>query len=199
MKRILCIGDSNTWGYDPRSYFGSQYPAEVRWTGLLEQSGWQVINCGMNGMTIPRTQDSPWMRELIQSRLPLSTVAVMLGSNDLLEGAAAETTAGRMERFLACVIESAPDARLILIAPPVMHRGEWVQSEMLIRESARLAGCYREFAGRMGIAFADAGNWNVELTCDGVHFSPKGHAAFARGLTDKLFDLIKNGETGENG
>ena len=28
MKRILCFGDSNTYGYDPRSYFGSQYPAQ---------------------------------------------------------------------------------------------------------------------------------------------------------------------------
>ena len=28
--KILCIGDSNTYGYDPRSYLGDRYPAEVR-------------------------------------------------------------------------------------------------------------------------------------------------------------------------
>ena len=31
--RIICFGDSNTWGYDPRSYIGEQYPRNVRWQG----------------------------------------------------------------------------------------------------------------------------------------------------------------------
>ena len=30
MKRILCIGDSNTFAHDPRSYGGDRYPREVR-------------------------------------------------------------------------------------------------------------------------------------------------------------------------
>ena len=34
-KRILCLGDSNTYGYDPRSYVGGRYPETVRWTGRL--------------------------------------------------------------------------------------------------------------------------------------------------------------------
>ena len=50
--KILCIGDSNTYGYDPRSYLGDRYPAEVRWTDRLNK--WDVINCGVNGMTVPR-------------------------------------------------------------------------------------------------------------------------------------------------
>ena len=35
--KILCFGDSNTYGYDPRSYFGGQYPAQNRWVDLLAQ------------------------------------------------------------------------------------------------------------------------------------------------------------------
>ena len=31
-KQIVCIGDSNTWGYDPRGFGGGRYPAAVRWT-----------------------------------------------------------------------------------------------------------------------------------------------------------------------
>ena len=34
-KRILCIGDSNTWGYIPGS--GERYEKNVRWTGKLAQ------------------------------------------------------------------------------------------------------------------------------------------------------------------
>ena len=52
--RLLCFGDSNTYGYDPRSYGGDRYPPESRWTDLLaESTGWEVVNLGQNGREIP--------------------------------------------------------------------------------------------------------------------------------------------------
>src|SRR5699024_1386873 len=43
--RIICFGDSNTWGYDPRSYIGEQYPRNVRWQGRLAAlPGLDVVN-----------------------------------------------------------------------------------------------------------------------------------------------------------
>ena len=50
---MLCFGDSNTYGYDPRSYLGSRYPTEERWTGILKGRGWEILNCGENGREIP--------------------------------------------------------------------------------------------------------------------------------------------------
>ncbi len=185
-KRILCIGDSNTWGYDPRSFFGSQYPADVRWTGLLEQAGWQVVNLGQNGMCIPGEVQYPVMEILIRSKLPADVLTLMLGSNDLLGGRTAEVTSARMERFLLHVRDAASETRLILIAPPVMREGEWVQSRRLMEESARLSVCYRILAGRAGIEFADAEDWGVGILFDGVHFSPEGHRSFAEGLKRTL-------------
>ena len=32
MIRILAVGDSNTYGYDPDSYGGGRYPRQERWT-----------------------------------------------------------------------------------------------------------------------------------------------------------------------
>ena len=52
-KRILCIGDSNTWGYIPGS--GERYEKNVRWTGKLAQTlgeNYEVIEEGMNGTNI---------------------------------------------------------------------------------------------------------------------------------------------------
>lgn len=34
-REILCYGDSNTYGYDPREPLGGRYPTAVRWTGRL--------------------------------------------------------------------------------------------------------------------------------------------------------------------
>ena len=49
MRRILCYGDSNPYGYDPSAYLGGRYPEDVRWTGLLKRAGWVVVNEGQNG------------------------------------------------------------------------------------------------------------------------------------------------------
>ena len=35
--RLLCFGDSNTYGYDPRSYLGGRYGETVRWPCLLAE------------------------------------------------------------------------------------------------------------------------------------------------------------------
>jgi len=132
--KILCLGDSNTWGYDPRSFYGSRYPTDVRWTDQLGDS--TVINCGMNGLSIP--QNALVYRDLIKSKSPDLTI-VMLGSNDLLEGASAAVTTERMNSFLMEIKAVTP--AILLISPPSMRRGEWVQSEKLISESKKLEQC----------------------------------------------------------
>jgi lysophospholipase L1-like esterase len=189
MRRVLCLGDSNTYGYDPRSYFGSRYPRSVRWTGRLESAGWQVFNCGENGLSIPREWELPETAALIRRFLPLDAVTVMLGSNDLLCGAAAEEAGARMEPLLRCAADSAPEAGLLLIAPPPMAPGEWVPDPSLTEESRRLGAVYRALAEKLGVAFADAGEWGAALAYDGVHLLPEGHAAFARGVLRALEDL----------
>ena len=164
---LLCIGDSNTYGYDPRSYFGDRYPADVRWTERL--GTWKTVNCGMNGLAVPFNHTV--FTDLIRSKSP-DVVAVMLGTNDLLEGANAETTAKRMEAFLTDIKDICP--KLLLIAPPPMHPGEWVQSQKQIDESVKLGQEYCELAKKLEIYYADAGKWHAELAYDGVHFTPKG-------------------------
>jgi lysophospholipase L1-like esterase len=36
-KRILCYGDSNTWGRVPSSMGMKRYPEHLRWTGILQE------------------------------------------------------------------------------------------------------------------------------------------------------------------
>ena len=184
-RRLLCYGDSNTYGYDPRSYLGGRYPESVRWTALLNAGGWKVINKGENGCSIPKLDQE--IETAIQTVRGIDTdiLAVMLGSNDLLQypDLAAEICGGRMERFLRAVLTQAQgSAKILLVAPPPMKPGAWVSDPKTVEESHKLAGCYETTAHRLGIAFADAGVWGVELAYDGVHFSEEGHLAFARGI-----------------
>lgn len=167
--KVVCFGDSNTWGYDPRSQFGESY--DVRWTDILaEMTGWQVINEGVNGREVP---DEP-----VVIPPDADLFIVILGTNDLLQLDTPEAAAGRMEVFL-----SGGDSRkLVLVAPPPMVWGEWVQDQDLIDDSVRLAKLYKALAERLGIRFLNAGDWNVPLCFDGVHFAEEGQRAFAQGL-----------------
>ena len=186
MERILCLGDSNTYGYDPRSFLGSRYPAEIRWTGRLSRGDREILNCGENGLCICRPSFFPVLARLLESKAPVEQMVVMLGTNDLLQGAETETCARRMEALLRFLAEQLPGVRLLLIAPPPMEPGAWVEGPAMIERSKQLASFYRETAKSLGADFADAGEWGVELCFDGVHFSPEGHAAFAAGLEKLL-------------
>lgn len=191
--RVLCYGDSNTYGYDPRSYLGGRYPESVRWTALLEAEGWEVFNEGQNGRCIPRRagEINAAVQKICGSKAEI--VAVMLGSNDLLQcpGLGAEGCAERMETFLTGLFGQSPSPfKTLLIAPPPMISGAWVGDDRLLKESRRLAGCYEKLAQQMGIGFADAGTWGIELTYDGVHFSEQGHNNFYKDFSKILKEMF---------
>ena len=176
--KVLCFGDSNTYGYDPRSYFGGRYGADSRWVDLLaRKTGWEVENLGEPGREIPQTAPA----------FPpgLDLLLCMLGTNDLLQGRSPTETTARMERFLKSV--PLERKKIFLIAPPPMARGTWVPDTKLIDDSKALAQGYRALAGRLGVRFADAGAWGVSLAYDGVHFTQQGHKAFAEGIFKALF------------
>ena len=192
-RRLLCYGDSNTYGYDPRSYLGGRYPESVRWTALLIANGWNVINKGENGRSIPILEQEIAAAADSIHRSKADVITVMLGSNDLLQcpGLAIEVCGKRMERFLSAVLTQAQgNAKILLVAPPPMEPGAWVSDPETVEESRKLAGCYETIAHRLGIAFADAGVWGVGLAYDGVHFSEDGHLAFAKGIQIALDSLL---------
>lgn len=187
MKRILCIGDSNTYGYDPRSYIGDRYSEEVRWTDRLH--GFEVVNRGLNGAKIPLNYER--QLGIIRVEEP-DLIIVMLGTNDILSGVSAEETATRMNSFISAIKEE--DKAILLISPPPVEFGEWVQSEDYLDEACELAELYRGVAEKNGCMFANAGDWGIELSFDGVHFSEEGHDTFARRLEELLQRAEEDGK-----
>lgn len=177
---VICFGDSNTFGYDPASMFGDPYDREHRWVELLaDRTGWNVKNMGTNGREIPEEPVSvPGDTDLF---------IVMLGTNDLLQFWRPEDAAEKMEAFLTGL--KLPPEKILLIAPPPMAFGAWVQDQELIDDSVSLAKHYRTLADRLGVRFADAGQWHVPLAFDGVHLTEEGHLAFAQGLFRELMGL----------
>ncbi|MCW5845462.1 MAG: hypothetical protein KIT77_29690, partial [Caldilinea sp.] len=91
MKRILCFGDSNTWGYDPVSQ--DRYARNARWPGVLRQqigAGYEVIEEGLNGRTTVWNDPiegykngRDYLIPCLETHRPLDLVIILLGTNDL--------------------------------------------------------------------------------------------------------------------
>lgn len=180
--RILCFGDSNTYGYDPRGFFGDRYGAEDRWVDLLaKQTGHECINAGTNGREIPR---NPYALRLLNEHVPVDIFLVMLGTNDLLQDASAKEAADRMEAFLNQLLPHCK--QILLICPPPMKRGAWVLTDELVAESVQLAEEYKLLAERLNILCIDTHHWDIQLAFDGVHFTEEGHHTLAKNLRKEL-------------
>ena len=182
MIRILAVGDSNTYGYDPESVGGSRYARMKRWTGILDaESSFSVYNAGENGVSIPRSPEhaAAW----------LSVITLMLGTNDLLNMnvPSAQTVAERMASFLEVCLRT--DRRiadlLLLIAPPAMDPGLWTDART-VEESQRLGAYYRYVAEYYQLRFIDASEWGLPTCRDGVHLTAIGHQVFAQNLKQVL-------------
>lgn len=110
---VICFGNSNTYGYDPRSYLGGRYGADSRWVDILAaETGWTVRNMGENGREIPTSAPN----------FPADTdlLIVMLGTNDLLQDRSPEQAVDRLERFLSGI--PLDRSKILLIAPPPVQR-----------------------------------------------------------------------------
>lgn len=133
MRTIICYGDSNTYGYDPRSFIGERYSEKERWTGILDEAfDDNVLNYGMNGRCIPHTKNQiNTFLELIRAfsekpdeiaglkyedvhinrnesehtKNAMLEVWIMLGTNDLLQNPnmGARGIAERMRHFLSAL------------------------------------------------------------------------------------------------
>jgi len=190
---ILCYGDSNTWGYDTRSYLGERYPEQVRWTGILKrESGFEILNLGLNGRTIPQFgYEIKRMNALLDRTEDMKSPVwlwIMLGGNDLMmiPDSTAETVAERMRKFLKQIlVHPAVSNDLVnirLIAPPAVKQGTWITEERVLREASRLGETYGKLAMEEYLDFTDASILDLPVLFDGVHLSEEGHRKLAEYL-----------------
>ncbi len=186
MKTILCYGDSNTYGYDPRDFWGGRYDAPDRWTGILNADpDFRIMNYGQNGRMIPanRIAISQAAEQIMSCRFDRMTV--MLGSNDLLFSSTytMDVITERMDRFLGSLTElpglrQHPEQILLLAPPHVVIQDEGY--EAICERSEQFGAWYQTLADKYHTDFADTNQWNIRLAADGVHFTPEGHHTFAR-------------------
>ena len=193
-KHIVCLGDSNTYGYDPRSWLGGRYPADSRWVDILAaKTGWEILNLGQNGREIPRQAPT----------LPPDTdlLILMLGTNDLKPRFSlnAFDIAAGAERLIRIIRTHLPDGqkqppRILLVCPPPI--GDQVDSGAIggmftaahsVAESRALPRYFAPLAQRYDCLYCQSGDYVTDISqVDSVHLTAEGHRALAEALADLI-------------
>jgi lysophospholipase L1-like esterase len=191
MKKLILYGDSNTYGYDPRAFFGGRYEENVRWAGIVKrelQGEYDVIEEGMNGRCLPRVSDGLF-QELVRSTNAEDMLAMMLGTNDILL-----TSRPDVSRTVNCAdellnyVKDQCAGKFILIAPPHISNS-YPDLQPYHDCSLEMNRQFMTLAKQYNIAAVDAGSWNIPMGSDGVHFTEQGHLEFAKRFLQNLHTI----------
>ena len=203
-KRILCFGDSNTWGYTPIT--GERYPKGVRWTSLLgEYTGAEIIEEGLNGRTsafedplLPHAKGIDYIDACVASALPCDLLVVMLGTNDMKKYVCNCVDASAKAVAMICNRAKliAPDLKVLMVSPIVIGNwrpqlGEMLQLDMQsIENSYRFHEFFKQQAELNGFYYLDAAQFAEPSKEDAVHMTPENHQKLARAIADKVEEIF---------
>lgn len=206
-KRILCFGDSNTWGFVPAQMTLTRLDEETRWTGLLQKklgSDWQVLEFGICGCTSGFANEVHGINanahvlypSVLLASFPVDMVCIMLGTNDLkaeLDWKSGDT-AKNLDFLISVTRGIAPVAKIVLASPVILQQGIENAAalgfdETAIEKSILCAKEVAELAQRRNIALFDTNAVVHELRTDGCHFTPASHKAFGEALADFIASL----------
>lgn len=204
--RILCYGDSNTYGIASDPADDARLAADARWTGRLQTllgDAYEVIEEGLSGRTTdvdyaerPGANGRPYFVPCLQTHHPLDVVIIMLGTNDLKTqfGRTAADIANALNGYLDDVALNvasrdggAPVTILVSPAPlddarpGFAERTEGNFDHVSVANSRQLAAEIARVAQARGALFADAAGV-ARVGDDGIHLSPDSHQPLAEAL-----------------
>ena len=199
-RRILCYGDSNTWGFVPGS--GERYPADVRWTGVLQKllgDAATVLEEGLNGRTSgwdDATEEGRNGRmtlgECLASHLPIDIVILALGTNDVK--VQFHATPEQIRDSLLVLVEltrQQTGAVVVLLSPPAIGRLDSYQAQFEGAEAKRQHLARLLQSGSHGnYTFVDSAAL-VEPGEDGVHLNAAAHWALGNALSAVIRNLLR--------
>ncbi len=211
MRRILCFGDSNTYGYDSK---GGRYGEGERWPMRLSAAlgaDFAVVEEGFGGRTC--VYDDPieggyksgasYLPPCLMSHNPLDLVILMLGTNDAKRrfGLTPVTIGEGLAQLVRLIRLYGQDAggqppAVLIVAPapvePSVLNTRMAESfgEHALEVTRGLAAEYARLARLMRCAFFDAAPVAEVSSIDGVHLSRRGHARLAEALAEQVRQIL---------
>lgn len=210
--RILCYGDSNTWGYASGTDH-QRYPRSIRWPGALAKllgSDFEIIEEGLNGRTCVSNEMKDgregksgfdYIRPCLDSHDPIDLVIMMLGTNELKYSykRTCEEVGVLLEHYLVKSIlrrKSQIDGhfpKLMIVAPPPLNEdaNPKIKKKYMnaTKKAMRFNSVYKKIAIKNGCYFVS--NEGIEIGVDGIHLDEVGHKKLALKIYNALKDIYK--------
>lgn len=203
MKKILCFGDSNTYGYNPTD--GSRYDKNTRWTGVLSAllcKNFEIIEAGLNNrccFSINSISDEFTGTKIISKYLELNPDIVILaiGINDLqlFYNPTYEEIKNGISKLVSIVKNELISAEVILLAPPRLTNdvlfGNFSHQfdNSSIEKSLQIQDIYKNIAIKTNISFINLDEIIQVSKKDGLHFEPDAHKKIADVIYQKIISL----------
>ena len=207
MVRILCYGDSNTWGAIPGSAKG-RYAENERFPKRLQAllgNEYEVIEEGLRARTtdiddikIFKGNRNGFLTfpQLVWTHDPLDYIVLFLGTNDMKDkfNVQAKDSAKNIEKYIkyfhshfAKDLGKIP--QIIIVAPGEIRGGLFDGFNKAEEKSKHFNSEYEKIAKKHKCLFVD--NSGLVAGSDGIHLTKESHEV----LANKLAMLIKNQKT----
>lgn len=206
--RILCYGDSNTWGYISGSNH-QRYGNNERWTRVLSKllgNKFEIIEEGLNSRTLISNDTRPgkegkngyeYLIPCLDTHDPIDLVVLMLGTNELKAtyNKTANDIGEMFEQYFVKTIlnrksqlkDSYP--KLLIVTPPVVNEDvEYCKENNkytgATKKSEELNDIYKNIAEKYNCYFLS--NQGLETGIDGVHLTKESHQKLAERLKEEI-------------
>ncbi len=196
MKKVLCYGDSNTFGFNPLN--SSRYNAQTRWTALLGVN-YKVIEEGCNNRTAAYDNPAGALFSaqkhfpVILSKLKDVDILILsLGTNDLQEQYNADLSI--IEKGLENLILAAKNIPRIILVPSVILNEDVLKGyfsiyfgKTSIAKSKEAGKIYKNLSQKYDLEIFDFNEFVKPSSIDGLHYDELSHKIIA----EKLAEFIR--------
>ncbi len=209
-KRIVCFGDSNTWGYNAET--NGRFDDDARWTGVLSDelgNGYSVVEEGMNGRTTvfedPLNEGLCGIKNLfitLMSHSPLDLLIIMLGTNDTKQrfSATPQNISDGVDRLIkkAVILNVWRGEPKILIIAPIIIGEKCYSSavggamgDLCVEKSRELPGLMMKCAELNRCEFMNCNDYTKVNEIDYMHLDAESHKVFGRAVAEKVKYLFR--------
>lgn len=211
-KRVLCFGDSNTWGWVPSKMGAERYDLETRWTGILQTElgdDYEIIEEGLGARTtmfddprpeLPLRNGLSSLPLVLETHLPLDLVIVMLGTTDTKEmlGKSPEDISEGMREIVRFIknfktVNDTDVPKVLIVVPPIVNENAEFAVSLFKggREKGRaLKELYKTVAIEEDCEFLAPTDEVVVDEVEGVHLTKLAHEKLAEMLTENIRRIL---------
>lgn len=198
MKKILCYGDSNTYGFIPES--GRRYAKNIRFSGILQQllsDEFEVIEEGMNNRTgffkNPeglKQSGGDYLPIYLQNHKDISICILALGTNDFqfFYNIDNEIIEKGIQNLANSVRRYNPTAKIIIIPPVKITQNIFKSYFSMIFNKESIEKLYELFpifeiaAQANHCLYFDFNSFTTPSDIDGLHYNIESHELIAKNL-----------------